>query len=62
MLKDSGIRQNFDLIIIAIRKKDGEMIFNPSFDTRMECGDTVIVMGQPDNLARFNVALNPQSQ
>jgi len=59
MLKDSGIRQNFDLIIIAIRKKDGEMIFNPSFDTRMECGDTVIVMGQPDNLARFNVALNP---
>ena len=60
MLKDSGIRQNFDLIIIAIRKKDGEMIFNPSFDTRMESGDTVIVMGQPENLARFDAALNPK--
>jgi voltage-gated potassium channel len=60
MLKDSGIRQDFDLIIIAIRKKDGEMIFNPSFDTRMECGDTVIVMGQHENLTRFDAALNPK--
>ncbi|MFK5952799.1 MAG: potassium channel protein [Desulfobacterium sp.] len=60
MLKDSGIRQDFDLIIIAIRKKDGEMIFNPSFDTRMESGDTVIVMGQHDNLTRFDAALNPK--
>ncbi|SMC51866.1 voltage-gated potassium channel [Desulfocicer vacuolatum DSM 3385] len=60
MLKDSGIRQNFDLIIIAIRKKDGEMIFNPSFDTRMESGDTVIVMGQHENLTRFEAALNPK--
>ena len=59
MLKDSGIRQNYDLIIIAIRKKDGEMIFNPSFETRMESGDTVIAMGQPDNLKRFETALNP---
>lgn len=59
MLKDSGIRQDFDLIIIAIRKKSGEMIFNPSFETRMEAGDTVIVMGQPDNLGRFDAVLNP---
>ena len=32
-LKDSGIRQNFNLIIIAIKKSSGEMIFAPHFET-----------------------------
>ena len=31
MLKDSGIRQRFNLIIIAIKKDDDNMLFNPSF-------------------------------
>ncbi len=60
MLKDSGIRQNYNLIIIAIKKKDGEMIFNPSFDMFLEEGDTVIVMGRASSLKKFNEELNPQ--
>ncbi|SLM31729.1 TrkA1 [Desulfamplus magnetovallimortis] len=60
MLKDSGIRQNYNLIIIAIKKKDGEMIFNPSFETFMEEGDTVIAMGRASSLKQFNEELNPQ--
>ena len=59
MLKDSGIRQNYNLIIIAIKKADGEMIFNPSFDTYMAEGDTVIAMGRARDLKRFHQALNP---
>jgi len=59
MLKDSGIRQKYNLIIIAIKKSNGEMIFNPSFDTYMEDGDTVIAMGRGSNLKRFHTALNP---
>jgi len=59
MLKDSGIRQKYNLIIIAIKKSNGEMIFNPSFDTYMEEGDTVIAMGRGSNLKRFHTALNP---
>jgi voltage-gated potassium channel len=31
-LKDSGIRQKYNLIIIAIKKSDGSMQFNPSFE------------------------------
>ncbi len=59
MLKDSGIRQNYNLIIIAIKKKDGEMIFNPSFETILEEGDTVIAMGRARSLKQFNDELNP---
>ena len=36
MLKNSGIRQEFNLIIIAIKQGDGSMKFNPSFETRLE--------------------------
>ncbi|MBF0573168.1 MAG: potassium channel protein [Desulfamplus sp.] len=60
MLKDSGIRKNYNIIIIAINKKGGEMIFNPSFETFMEAGDTIIAMGQVINLKKFNDELNPQ--
>ena len=45
-LKDSGIRQKLDLIILTIKKADGTMIFNPKADTRMETDDTLVVVGQ----------------
>lgn len=59
MLKESGIRQTYNLIIIAIRKADNEMLFNPSFEALIEEGDTVIAMGQARDLKRFHEALNP---
>jgi voltage-gated potassium channel len=59
MLKDSGIRQQFNLIIIAIKKSDGNMMFNPSFETVIESGDTVIAVGQENNLQQLEKILNP---
>ncbi len=59
MLKDSGIRQRFNLIIIAIKKKDGSMLFNPSFETIISAGDTVIAVGEDDNLHKLEEVLNP---
>lgn len=53
MLKDSGIRQELDLIIVAIRKQDGEMLYNPRFDALIEKGDTLIALGRKDNLLRL---------
>ena len=58
-LKDSGIRQNFNLIIIAIKKSSGEMIFAPHFETLLEACDTLILMGKTDDLTAFAKALNP---
>jgi len=59
-LKDSGIRQNFNLIIIAIKKSSGEMIFAPHFETLLEARDTLILMGKTEDLQAFGKALNPE--
>lgn len=59
-LKDSGIRQDFNLIIIAIKKPDGNMIFNPSFETVIKGGDTVIAVGEEQNLLKLEKILNVQ--
>jgi voltage-gated potassium channel len=56
-LKDSGIRQKFNLIIIAIKSTDGAMLFNPSFETTIRPGDTVIAVGEMDNLDLLEKAL-----
>jgi len=53
MLKDSGIRQELDLIIVAIRKQSGEMLYNPRFDAVIEKGDTLIALGRKDNLLKL---------
>jgi len=60
VLKDSGIRQDFNLIIISIKKTSGEMLFNPHFETLIEPGDTVIVMGKTPDLKKFAKAINPE--
>ncbi len=56
-LKDSGIRQDYDLIIIAIKESDGNMMFNPSFETKIKPGDTVIAVGESQNLKKLANAL-----
>jgi voltage-gated potassium channel len=58
-LKDSGIRQKYNLIIIAIKKADGAMLFNPSFETAILPGDTVIAVGEVENLDQLEKALSP---
>ena len=58
MLKDSGIRQDYNLIIIAIKKADNKMLFNPSFETKIKAGDTLIAVGEYRNLQRLEKTLN----
>lgn len=52
-IKDSGIRQSFDVIVIAIKKPSGRMIFNPGPDVIMQVGDVLIVLGDRDQLNRL---------
>ena len=59
MLKDTGIRQKYNLIIIAIKKPDKGMLFNPSFEATIEMGDTVIAVGEETNLQKLEHILNP---
>ncbi|HAY21964.1 MAG TPA: potassium channel protein [Desulfobacterales bacterium] len=52
-IKDSGIRQNLDLIIVAIKRLDGAMLFNPQSDTPILQGDTLIALGAKANLDKL---------
>ena len=61
MLKDSGLRQNYNLIIIAIKKTDGIMEFNPSFERKILPGETLVAVGEEDNLKRLEGMLNPET-
>lgn len=57
-LMDSGIRKDMDVIIVAIRKKSGEMKFNPSSQTRIEVGDTLISLGKSEDLKKLTKILS----
>jgi len=52
-LKNSGIRQQLDLIILTIKKADGSMIFNPKADTRIEADDTLVVVGRARSVSEL---------
>jgi voltage-gated potassium channel len=43
-------REELDIIIAAIQRKNGEMTFNPRGRTKVEVGDMLIAMGYLDNL------------
>ena len=52
-LVDSGIRQKMNVMIVAIRDKDGEMSFNPSSEVRIEAGDTLVALGPVNDLEKL---------
>ncbi|MBW2192325.1 MAG: potassium channel protein, partial [Deltaproteobacteria bacterium] len=56
-LIDSNIRQDFGVIIVAIKKPSGEMIFNPTPQEKLEGGDTIVVIGKTENMIRMNEVL-----
>jgi voltage-gated potassium channel len=49
-IRDMQLGRDVGVIVLAIRKGDGRMIFNPPADTPVAGGDYLIVMGRPDNL------------
>jgi len=49
-LKDSGIRRDLDLIVVAIKRAGGEMLYNPAPDTQIQGEDTLVVLGMRRNL------------
>ena len=57
-LKDSGIRQKLDLIILTIRKADGTLMFNPKADTHIESDDTLVVVGNAKSVNRLEQMLH----
>jgi len=49
-LMDSGIRKDHDLIVVAIKREQGEMMFNPSPSTVIKVSDILVMLGSQDNI------------
>ena len=47
---DAGIRQRFGVIVVAIRRADGTMDFNPPPDATIRAGDEMVVLGRPQSV------------
>lgn len=56
-LMDTGIRKEYDLIVVAIKRNQGEMLFNPGPDTRILEGDILVVLGEHSHIKDFEELL-----
>ena len=52
-LSESGIRSQLDIVIVSIRRSDGQMLFNPSGDSVIEAGDMLIAIGRAESLMKL---------
>jgi len=52
-LAETRLRSELKVIVLAIRRADGQMLFNPPAETAIAAGDYLIVMGEPDPLRRL---------
>lgn len=59
-LRDTGIRSDLDIIVIAIRRRDGDMIFNPAADTIIEELDALVVIGSHQSVDSLERLANPE--
>jgi len=54
-LSETVIRSELNIVVVSIRRSDGQIIFNPSGETTIEGGDMLIAIGNAESLARLNV-------
>lgn len=57
-LQEMQIRKELGVIVLAIRKSDGQMLFNPPADAEIAGGDFLIVMGESANLQKLEQTLS----
>jgi voltage-gated potassium channel len=53
-LRSTSIRSELDVVIISIRRQNGELVFNPAGDSRIESGDILIAIGRAEALTKLN--------
>ena len=53
-LRDTTIRSEMNIVIVSIRRSNGQIVFNPRGDTTIEGGDMLIAIGEAEALMKLN--------
>ena len=53
-VRESHVREELKVIIVAIKKQPGHMVFNPGADEKLEPGDTLVAIGHRDQIDRLS--------
>ena len=53
-LSESNIRSDLDIVVVSIRRNDGNILFNPSGEAVIESGDVLIAIGHAESLMKLN--------
>ncbi|MDY6934971.1 MAG: potassium channel protein [Spirochaetota bacterium] len=56
-LIENNLRKDYGVIIVAIKKYNGDMIYNPLPDEILEVGDIFVAIGKKEDLIRMNEIL-----
>ena len=52
-LSETNIRSELDIVIVSIRRSNGEIVFNPTGDAKIQSGDMLIAIGRAEALAKL---------
>ena len=52
-LRETNIRAELNIVVVSIKRIDGEIIFNPSGETVVQNGDMLIAIGSAETLAKL---------
>jgi voltage-gated potassium channel len=52
-IRDSEARSRHGLLIVAIRRADGQMVLNPDASVLFQAGDTSVVIGRLADIEKF---------
>jgi voltage-gated potassium channel len=51
-IMEAGLKEKHELLVLGVRNKNKELAFNPSPTRALEAGDTLIVMGEVENITQ----------
>src|ERR1044072_7300439 len=52
-VSETSIRSELNIVIVSIRRSDGQILFNPSGEARIEYGDLLIAIGHAESLMKL---------
>lgn len=55
-LANAGIKEQFELMVVGIKDKTGNLRFNPRPDDTIQADDTLLVIGNVENINRMRVS------